>query len=676
MKKIIFLLISLICVCFVFSGCNILLDLMAPHTCIYSEWKVLEEPTCTKKGLEERYCLECFDEQIRQTNFADHIPATFSGLDATCTEEGKTAGQYCSECMAILSGIERIDPIGHIEVTDPAISPTDTTPGRTEGKHCSTCGEVLVKQMSVFSGNYSVAEKYHGNYAYNSLLSLENGNKLTAFYNEIDSIASDFHNSLNDAKIKKSNGKDTYYVAEINYADNGISSNEAIATWSAYVKDHPLYYWMSSGLTYTNEYITLVVNDEYADGEIREQINSDIYKTVEEYVLFASQGGDTYTVTLGFHDIIISNADYAYENDGVTPSSDISAHSILGVLLEGEGVCESYAKAFQLLLNFCGIENVFVTGYSGEPHAWNLVQLDDGEWYWYDLTWDDQPNRTLGIRHNYFCVTDDTLVSWSDGGSGKSTAFLEDHIPDVPEGEGINYNYALPDRAEQPYRGSEPILRDTIIEKDGLSYVLIGFNSLSLIQIECEGEVVIPETVAYQGGSYKVVCIGKYDCENNILTSGSVIEYDKTAKDNLDVTSIHIPSSVAHIWDFAFDYCYTIEQITVSAESEYFTSFDGVLFTKSLYTLIKYPLAKEEFSYTVPSQTVEIAFNAFGDGGNVFCPEYLSELIILEGVEIIGAYGGSFGFRDNMPIDPDEITTISGYIDRLAAMFGSGLTIK
>ena len=101
-----------------------------------------------------------------------------------------------------------------------------------------------------------------------------------------------------------------------------------------------------------------------------------------------------------------------------------------------------------------------------------------------------------------------------------------------------------------------------------------------------------------------------------------------------------------------------------------------MLFTKSLYTLIKYPLASVANSYTVPTATVEIAYNAFGDGGNVFCPENLTKLNILSNVEVIGAANGGYGFRDSVPENPNSISVINGYRERLYSMFGFGLSIK
>lgn len=673
MNRIIKTFILFFLVCLMLTGCEII---FGDHECVYTEWTATKEATCNNAGREERYCRICFKLETQVTPKLSHIPTNFNRKEATCTEEGRAEGVYCSVCLAIISGCEVLSPKGHTEVIDPAVEVTDNAPGRTEGKHCSTCGEILIKQMSIFSGEYSNPEKYHGDYAYNSLAALEKGEEMMEFYAEIDAVASDFHGSLNDAKKKENNGNGIYYVAELCYSDNGISNEEALSVWNAFIKDHPLYYWLSNRSTHTSEYITLMVDEEYIDGEVREDINLQIYSAVEEYIVGLNGEGSVYQITLSFHDRIIESANYAYEADGVTPSSDRPDHNILGVLLEGEGVCESYTKVFQLLLNYCNIENVYVTGYAGESHAWNLVLLDNGEWYWYDLTWDDQPTWMLGVRHNYFCVNDTDYVKWNDGNATKTTTFLNEHAPATFGGTGVNYSYDLPDRATESFDYDGMLLRDEIIVKDGLSYVLVGFNTVSLTKIEAEGDIVIPETINYNGTELTVRYIGKYDESNKMMTPGSITEYDQKAGYHVDITSIYIPKTVEFIWDFAFDYCYSIKSFTVHEDNSVFKSQNGVLFTKSLYTLIKYPLASNTTSYTVPSATVEIAYGAFGDGGNVFCPKNLTKLTIPGTVQVIGATNGGRGYRDVTPEGSNEVTYIDGYLERLYLMLKFGLTVK
>ncbi len=666
--KILSALIFLLIISTLLTGCDFLFGDAGVHLCEYSEWETAEEATCSNKGVEERFCYYCDRRQTRSIDKLPHTKVDFEGKEATCAAEGETSGIYCSECLAIISGIQPIPKKEHTIVVDAAVEPTDTAPGKTEGSHCSSCGEIIVKQMLIFVGDFSDDEKYHGDYAYESLSAFSNGEAMAEFYMEIDSHASEFHNSLVDAKLKENSENGIYYLADIVYSDNGITKDEALTVLISYIKDHPLYYWISGSTTYTSSYITLAVDPEYIDGDVREELNFSIYKKVESLVKNLNGETEIYDITLGLHDQIISGADYAYQDDGITPSVESSAHNIVGVLLEGEGVCESYAKTFQLLLNFYGIENVYVTGYAGEPHGWNLVKLDDGEWYWYDLTWDDQPKWGVGISYNYFCISNSEYVKWTDGGTSKSTLFLEDHTPDAVGGQGINYNYDLPKAAAYPYTKSGLMLRDELIEQDGLSYVLTGYNTVALIGIAKAGDIIIPESISHNGESLTVTSIGAYDIENRVFIPDSIIEYNKFTREHTDVTGISIPKTVLFIWDFAFDDCYTIESYNVSEDNPAFASKDGVLFTKSLYTLIKYPLAKNLGEYTIPASTVEIAYGSFGDGGNVFCPKHLEKLTIPQTVEVIGAGNGGRGFRDSKPENASDILVVGDYLSRLRLM--------
>lgn len=114
---------------------------------------------------------------------------------------------------------------------------------------------------------------------------------------------------------------------------------------------------------------------------------------------------------LAIHDYIVKNATYNtynYENDILLPED----HNAYGVLIDGIGVCESYAKAMYELCKAAGVECIYVTGTgNGGDHAWNMVKLDDGQWYNVDVTWDDptyenSSDKIFEVQYDYFNVPD------------------------------------------------------------------------------------------------------------------------------------------------------------------------------------------------------------------------------------------------------------------------------
>ena len=104
-----------------------------------------------------------------------------------------------------------------------------------------------------------------------------------------------------------------------------------------------------------------------------------------------------YATAVWLHDWLTHNANYDYT---------FTHYEASGVLLEGTGVCESYMRAYKLLLNRVGIQNNIVRSEEMD-HTWNLVCLD-GVWCHVDVTWDD-PNEGGFENHDYFGMSDDMI---------------------------------------------------------------------------------------------------------------------------------------------------------------------------------------------------------------------------------------------------------------------------
>lgn len=85
---------------------------------------------------------------------------------------------------------------------------------------------------------------------------------------------------------------------------------------------------------------------------------------------------------------------------GGIPTGYHYAWNASGVLVDGRGVCASYAAAFAALVHAVDVPVVVVNGdvLAGGAHAWNKVFVD-GAWLAVDPTWNDStaPNRYLMI---------------------------------------------------------------------------------------------------------------------------------------------------------------------------------------------------------------------------------------------------------------------------------------
>jgi uncharacterized repeat protein (TIGR02543 family) len=147
--------------------------------------------------------------------------------------------------------------------------------------------------------------------------------------------------------------------------------------------------------------------------------------------------------------------------------------------------------------------------------------------------------------------------------------------------------------------------------------------------------------------------------ENNSLRSAGGILYGNGGKElicfpaTLDRTVYEIPDGVTDISDNAFSYaklvkeikfpktfknfndnafykCDIIESFTVDSENADFKSIDGVLLSKDGTKLVRYPIAKEGASYTIPEGVTSVEKYAFK-----YCSS-LKDVIIPKTVNKIG----------------------------------------
>lgn len=185
----------------------------------------------------------------------------------------------------------------------------------------------------------------------------------------------------------------------------------------------------------------------YTEEEIRIRMERMERKT-REILKEAGRRDGEYEKVRFIYEYIVKNTEYVLDSP--------DDQNICSVLLNGESVCQGYAKTMQYLLKRLGMEAVLVFGTvnGGQEHAWNIVQID-GDYYHVDVTWGDasyirihaepeeekntdqntDQNTDRGqkpqINYEYFCVPDQQ--------------FFITHTPDadraLPECGSMRANY-------------------------------------------------------------------------------------------------------------------------------------------------------------------------------------------------------------------------------------------
>ncbi len=197
----------------------------------------------------------------------------------------------------------------------------------------------------------------------------------------------------------------TNFRRSIDLYDYRLNDLQAYRLIRYYQDDHPEAFWLDgySSLSYGSNWYVRSISISYR------------YNADEAAALKAQLETDAAALLDGVtdkmppierekivHDRLVRGADYDQS------LATEHAHDLLGVISFGTGVCESYARAFQYLMQRAGVPAALVVGYAnGGGHMWNVVQLD-GEWYQVDVTWNDpilsEPDPNF-IRYDYFNIT-------------------------------------------------------------------------------------------------------------------------------------------------------------------------------------------------------------------------------------------------------------------------------
>lgn len=118
---------------------------------------------------------------------------------------------------------------------------------------------------------------------------------------------------------------------------------------------------------------TVRQKEEAYRAEVERLVSKVEGKTVEEKVRY-------------FHDYLVGCCEYDYSYTRSRPYD---------CLIDGTSTCNGYAAAFYNLCSDAGLEAEYIVGIAETDdgargfHAWNRVKSENGEWLYYDVTWDD-----------------------------------------------------------------------------------------------------------------------------------------------------------------------------------------------------------------------------------------------------------------------------------------------
>ena len=322
-------------------------------------------------------------------------------------------------------------------------------------------GNVIRKQIEENTNSF---EEYSNEFQINELgISMD-----SYYYNFLSDDQKRIYESIaNGVKNFQSEFVVRDYVAD----DKDKFASEVSIAIEAFINDHPEVFYLES------EYSSYILSSFDGNiGYIRLNYTEDSIVSVNQKIELMSQkideylegldGLNEYEKELEIHDRLSYSVEYSHLEE--LPRE---YHTAEGSLLEGVGVCDSFAKALQLIYSRAGIDSIIVLGsLDGNPHAWNMVKINN-EWYHVDLTSSHSIYEETGIvNHAYFNL---------DTESEKRFASLDSEEL-IPEAYQNTYNY---------YNYNELVISNDDDIYQRLSDICNKFEGENYIEFYLEGNV-------------------------------------------------------------------------------------------------------------------------------------------------------------------------------------------
>ena len=136
----------------------------------------------------------------------------------------------------------------------------------------------------------------------------------------------------------------------------------------------------------------------------------------------------------------------------------------------------------------------------------------------------------------------------------------------------------------------------------------------------------LPETLTSIGGfAFMDSGITAAVIPNSVTTLGESVF---CACPNLKTITLGKNVDTFDVWD-----CESLEEIKVDSENTHFVSLDGVLYTKDMTEIIKYPAAKSGTIYEIPNTVTSLGWNS---GGAFTECKYLTHIVIPNTITQLG----------------------------------------
>ncbi len=298
---------------------------------------------------------------------------------------------------------------------------------------------------------------------------------------------------------------------------------------------------------------------------------------------------------------LCDNVEYDYTSPGYLK------HSAYAAMVNKTAVCQGYAVLFYRLAEEAGLDARAITGvatHNGEPHAWNIVQIDD-YYYYLDSTWDAGYTPQ---NYGYYLRGENDFYG---------------HTND-PRYETAEFHARYP-LAEQKIAREDLELGDWKVRT-------VGKQATILKYLGNDAQVTVPATFDLADYNAGEGVLSVCSIESNAFSDG--------APANTTIESITISEGIRRLGIYAISYCNNLkelhlpstlelisygfssfteapvscdnmEQVTIAAGNPYLKLENGVLYTADGTTALYCPPKNGLETLTLPNGVKVIGNEAF-----------------------------------------------------------------
>ncbi len=354
--------------------------------------------------------------------------------EATTQEATEAATEETTEAETKAEETTTADETSKEEATTTTKAPNETKPEKTDVPDENNDPDLIEKQQDNTKDHIA-----HGNSK--SVENAPEGVYINAESAEEEWLALNLVQGNTDISVEAFPSlQDPYYLVDV---------FNKVYNQNPYILSITKYGYNYNTMTFTVEYV-------YDKATIAEKQTAIANKADEVVNSIITDGMSDSDKVFAIYDYLVHNS--VYDNEALEAAEATNfimdgemlafedSFNTVGILVNGKGVCASYAYSFKVLSDLCGLDAVCVTGYldGNLPHAWNMVKID-GQWYEIDCT-----NNEVNSGIPYYLFEADTKLA-EETGYSKDKDFELDTVVE---------NYVATDNSKE-YYASNGLIADS-----------------------------------------------------------------------------------------------------------------------------------------------------------------------------------------------------------------------